>query len=111
LRHAQSFSEQQASYARIGSSVVNHEAKRAISNTMTWMDQIDEEVMPKLKVPAELEQGVTLLQTITGQVRMDNVDAFHGCKSVITQSQIADGSAYLCPISIMLWYKLTADVV
>ena len=61
LRHAQSFLEQQASYARIGkphrpvpddddfafqpgSSVVNHEAKRAISNTMTWMDQIDEEV-------------------------------------------------------------------
>ena len=53
--------EQQASYARTGkphrpvcddidcvsqpgSSVVNHEAKRAISNTMTWMDQIDSEV-------------------------------------------------------------------
>ena len=62
LRHTQSFLEQQASYARIGkphrpvpddddfafqpgSSVVNHEAKRAISNTMTWMDQIDEEVI------------------------------------------------------------------
>ena len=61
LRHAQAFSEQQASYTRIGklhspvgddvdfvsqlgTSVVNHEAKRAISNTMTWMDQIDAEV-------------------------------------------------------------------
>ena len=55
--------------------------------------------MPKLKVTAELEQGLTLLQTITGQVRMvtpaqaplspsklppkqDNIDAFNGCKSV-----------------------------
>ena len=60
--------------------------------------------MPKLKVTAELDQGVALLQTITGQVRVvtcalqrthelpaftsnlphtqDNVDAFHGCKSV-----------------------------
>ena len=59
--HAKSLLEQQASYTRIGkpqkpardevdcvshpgSSVVNHEAKRAISNTMTWMDQIDDEV-------------------------------------------------------------------
>ena len=61
LRHVQSSLEQQAAYTRIGklrrpihddayfvpqqgSSTVNHEAKRAISNTMTWMDQIDEEV-------------------------------------------------------------------
>ena len=61
LRHAQAFLEQQATYTQIGkphrpvrddidfvsqpgSSVVNHEAKRAISNTMTWMDQIDCEV-------------------------------------------------------------------
>ena len=66
LRHVESFLEQQASYTRIGkarlarrpvchgadsvfqtgSSVINHEAKRAISNTMTWMDHIDEEVIP-----------------------------------------------------------------
>ena len=33
-------------YARIGASAVNHEAKRAISNTMTWMDELDRLCVP-----------------------------------------------------------------
>ena len=28
---------------------MNHEAKRAINNTMTWMDQLEEVIVPKLE--------------------------------------------------------------
>lgn len=80
---------QQAATERIGTSVVNHEAKRAIANSSLWMDEIEGEIVPLLG--NDLKRGVTKLQQIIQCVRAANEDAFEGCKMVIVQQKLASG--------------------
>lgn len=47
---------------------MNHEAKRAISNTMTWMDELEEVMIPKLETAKPNQAVVRELMALAQQV-------------------------------------------
>ena len=51
-----------------GTTAVNHEAKRAISNTMTWMDELDGVIVPKLEMFEPNQAVVRELMALAQQV-------------------------------------------
>ena len=82
-------------YILSGSSVVNHEAKRAITNTMNWMNVLKTEVAPKLIDGAnseEADQGRREFTEIIQQVQRDSNDALEGCKRILLHQEIAAGT-------------------
>ena len=58
---------------------------------MMWLEEMDTNVIPALS-DASSGAHVTELKKITAQIKLDNQDAFLGCRNVLMQQKLVAGT-------------------